>query len=51
MITDGEWDQALIFIETKHGAAKLVAQLEKRGIKLKLSTVDVAKRFIEKDSG
>ncbi|PTP29229.1 DEAD/DEAH box helicase [Vibrio splendidus] len=32
MITDGEWDQALIFIETKHGAAKLVAQLEKRGI-------------------
>ncbi|MEZ8122958.1 DEAD/DEAH box helicase [Vibrio splendidus] len=32
MITDGDWDQALIFIETKHGAAKLVAQLEKRGI-------------------
>ena len=32
MITDGEWDQALIFIQTKHGAAKLVAQLEKRGI-------------------
>ncbi|MEZ9463115.1 DEAD/DEAH box helicase [Vibrio splendidus] len=32
MITDGEWDQALIFIETKHGAAKLVAQLEKRSI-------------------
>ncbi|MEZ9127703.1 DEAD/DEAH box helicase [Vibrio splendidus] len=32
MITDGKWDQALIFIETKHGAAKLVAQLEKRGI-------------------
>ncbi|MFA0241706.1 MULTISPECIES: DEAD/DEAH box helicase [Vibrio] len=32
MINDGEWDQALIFIETKHGAAKLVAQLEKRGI-------------------
>ncbi|MEZ9186418.1 DEAD/DEAH box helicase [Vibrio splendidus] len=32
MITDGEWNQALIFIETKHGAAKLVAQLEKRGI-------------------
>ncbi|MEZ8880137.1 DEAD/DEAH box helicase [Vibrio lentus] len=32
MITDGEWDQALIFIETKHGAAKLVTQLEKRGI-------------------
>jgi len=26
------WQQALIFIETKHGAAKLVSQLEKRGI-------------------
>ncbi|MGF1755522.1 DEAD/DEAH box helicase [Vibrio makurazakiensis] len=32
MITEGDWDQALIFIETKHGAAKLVSQLEKRGI-------------------
>lgn len=32
MIIEGNWDQALIFIETKHGAAKLVAQLEKRGI-------------------
>ena len=32
MITEGNWDQALIFIETQHGAAKLVAQLEKRGI-------------------
>ncbi|MFI3275676.1 DEAD/DEAH box helicase [Vibrio sp.] len=32
MITEGNWGQALIFIETKHGAAKLVAQLEKRGI-------------------
>ncbi|MEZ9702317.1 DEAD/DEAH box helicase [Vibrio sp. 10N.261.46.E12] len=32
MIAEGNWDQALIFIETKHGAAKLVAQLEKRGI-------------------
>ncbi|MCV5638170.1 C-terminal helicase domain-containing protein, partial [Escherichia coli] len=26
------WSQVLIFIETKHGAAKLVSQLEKRGI-------------------
>jgi superfamily II DNA/RNA helicase len=26
------WEQALIFIRTKHGAAKLVSQLEKRGI-------------------
>lgn len=32
LITENNWDQALIFIETKHGAAKLVAQLEKRGI-------------------
>ncbi|CAH7190732.1 ATP-dependent RNA helicase RhlE [Vibrio chagasii] len=32
MITEGNWEQALIFIETKHGAAKLVSQLEKRGI-------------------
>ena len=33
LITENEWDQALIFIETKHGAAKLVSQLEKRGIR------------------
>ena len=33
MIQDQQWQQALIFIETKHGAAKLVSQLEKRGIK------------------
>ncbi len=32
LITDQKWDQALIFIEKKHGAAKLVTQLEKRGI-------------------
>lgn len=32
IITENNWDQALIFIETKHGAAKLVSQLEKRGI-------------------
>jgi len=32
MIQEGNWEQALIFIETKHGAAKLVSQLEKRGI-------------------
>ncbi|CAH7038405.1 ATP-dependent RNA helicase RhlE [Vibrio chagasii] len=37
MITEGNWDQALIFIETKHGAAKLVAQLEKRGIQAEAS--------------
>ncbi|USH04760.1 DEAD/DEAH box helicase [Grimontia kaedaensis] len=32
LITENGWDQALIFIETKHGAAKLVEQLGKRGI-------------------
>lgn len=32
LIKDLKWQQALIFIETKHGAAKLVSQLEKRGI-------------------
>ena len=32
MITAQQWSQALIFIRTKHGAAKLVSQLEKRGI-------------------
>lgn len=33
LINKDKWDQALIFIETKRGAAKLVSQLEKRGIK------------------
>ncbi|GAB1620898.1 DEAD/DEAH box helicase [Agarivorans albus] len=32
MIKENEWQQALIFIQTKHGSAKLVSQLEKRGI-------------------
>ncbi|NQZ33115.1 MAG: DEAD/DEAH box helicase [Oceanospirillaceae bacterium] len=32
LINDQQWDQALIFIEKKHGAAKLVSQLAKRGI-------------------
>lgn len=32
LIKEHQWDQALIFIEKKHGAAKLVAQLAKRGI-------------------
>jgi ATP-dependent RNA helicase RhlE len=32
LIKEQEWDQALIFIEKKHGAAKLASQLEKRGI-------------------
>ncbi|MDO6488957.1 DEAD/DEAH box helicase [Colwellia sp. 6_MG-2023] len=33
LIKSLQWQQALIFIETKHGAAKLVSQLEKRDIK------------------
>ncbi|MFM2483530.1 DEAD/DEAH box helicase [Celerinatantimonas yamalensis] len=33
LINEQKWDQALIFIEKKHGAAKLVDQLAKRGIK------------------
>lgn len=33
LITEQQWDRALIFIDKKHAAAKLVAQLEKRGIK------------------
>jgi len=32
LINEQKWDQALIFIETKHGAAKLVTQLDKRSI-------------------
>ena len=32
LILEHKWPQALIFIETKRGAAKLVSQLEKRGI-------------------
>ncbi|WP_019026903.1 DEAD/DEAH box helicase [Colwellia piezophila] len=32
LISTQSWQKALIFIETKHGAAKLVSQLEKRGI-------------------
>ncbi|WP_022940843.1 DEAD/DEAH box helicase [Psychromonas hadalis] len=33
LIQENNWPQALIFIETKRGAAKLVSQLEKRDIK------------------
>ncbi|NRA20384.1 MAG: DEAD/DEAH box helicase [Oceanospirillaceae bacterium] len=32
LINEQQWDQALIFIEKKHAAAKLVSQLAKRGI-------------------
>ena len=33
LINELQWEQALIFIEKRHAAAKLVSQLEKRGIK------------------
>jgi superfamily II DNA/RNA helicase len=33
LINEQQWQQGLIFIKTKHGSAKLVSQLEKRGIK------------------
>lgn len=33
LINELQWQQALIFIEKRHAAAKLVSQLEKRGIK------------------
>lgn len=32
LINQNQWQQTLIFIETKHGAAKLAEQLAKRGI-------------------
>ena len=32
LIHERQWPQALIFVEKKHSAAKLVSQLEKRGI-------------------
>ncbi len=32
LLKENDWSQVLVFIETKHGAAKLVSQLEKRGI-------------------
>lgn len=32
LVSERNWTQALIFIRTQHGAAKLVSQLEKRGI-------------------
>jgi len=32
LIKEQQWDRALIFIDKKHSAAKLVTQLEKRGI-------------------
>ncbi len=33
LIKEGDWQQALVFMRTKHGANKLVKQLESRGIR------------------
>jgi len=33
LITDGRWDQALVFSRTKHGANKITKQLEDAGIR------------------
>jgi superfamily II DNA/RNA helicase len=48
LITEEKWNQALIFIEKKHGAAKLVAQLEKRGIKAEAIHGDRSQAMREK---
>jgi len=48
LINEQQWDQALIFIEKKHGAAKLVSQLEKRGIKAEAIHGDRSQAMREK---
>jgi len=48
LINEQQWDQALIFIEKKHGAAKLVTQLEKRGIKAEAIHGDKSQAMREK---
>lgn len=48
LINDQKWDQALIFIETKHGAAKLVTQLAKRGIEADAIHSDKSQAMREK---
>lgn len=48
LINEQNWDQALIFIEKKHAAAKLVVQLEKRGIKAECIHGDRSQMMREK---
>jgi ATP-dependent RNA helicase RhlE len=48
LINEQKWDQALIFIETKHGAAKLVDQLAKRGIEANAIHGDKSQAMREK---
>ncbi len=48
LINEEKWDQALIFIEKKHGAAKLVDQLAKRGIEAEAIHGDRSQAMREK---
>ncbi len=48
LIQHQQWDQALIFIEKKHGAAKLVSQLAKRGIQAEAIHGDRSQAMREK---
>jgi superfamily II DNA/RNA helicase len=48
LINEQKWDQALIFIEKKHSAAKLVAQLAKRGIEADAIHSDKSQAMREK---
>jgi len=48
LINEQKWDQALIFIEKKHSAAKLVAQLAKRGIEADAIHADKSQAMREK---
>ena len=48
LILEEKWDQALIFIEKKHGAAKLADQLAKRGIEAEAIHGDRSQAMREK---
>lgn len=48
LLLEHQWPQALVFIKTKHGAAKLVSQLEKRGIKAEAIHGDKSQAMREK---
>jgi ATP-dependent RNA helicase RhlE len=48
LIIEEKWDQALIFIEKKHGAAKLADQLAKRGIEAEAIHGDRSQAMREK---
>jgi len=48
LISEQKWDQALIFVEKKHSAAKLVAQLAKRGIEADAMHGDKSQAMREK---